>query len=413
MSNKTETNLLKLFDFSSTNIHYFEALNATFWDSDNTILKKNKSLKNNIENLNDDNKKIIEEAKKTLLNFKLKPDYLRYLMIEYTLSQPNNMAQLTDNYYSIIFPYYLFLLRNEGNEELYYLILDYINFSINIYERINLKNSFQVDDIEDISIQYHKIDLQIYNTKETIQIFPYINQQIELIYGLIVNMVAIQNKRNNWKKELSKVNEINQNIKSFNLNNNNILMNNIFDINKFKILPNDSFVPKGIIISIYISFEYNKNVQDRFLLLGRRYIYLFKNETLKELNTIIPLATGFTIIDLEEMNQKIRIKSGLKDLIFYIYQKDIYNEFRDKLIDILEGNKEDIFDKDDLLKCSKAFYEDKVLGGSLENTPIYEKTQKDVETLQNKLNELNNIKEKMEKECIMNEVIKKNIEELD
>ena len=29
------------------------------------------------------------------------------------------------------------------------------------------------------------------------------------------------------------------------------------------------------------------------------------------------------------------------------------------------------------------------------------------------LNELNNIKEKMEKECIMNEVIKKNIEELD
>ena len=417
MSNKTETNPLVLFNFSSTSKHYFEALNATFWDSDNTITKKYKSLKNNVENEKEDVKKSFEQANKTLLNYKLKSDYLRYLMIQYTLSQPNNMEELKNDYYSVIFPYYLFLLRNEGYDDLNYLVIDNINFAINIYEKNYLKNSFEIDAITDINLTYSTIEIQIVNIKENIEIIPYINQHIELIYILIFNMVTIKNKKENWKKELSKVNEINQNLSKTYIEtidkkkfDDNYLLNKI-DMNKLKILSNDSFIPKGIITSSFISLEYNKSAPDRYLLLGRRYLYLFKNDTLKEFSSIIPLSTGFTIIELEEAYQKIRIKTGLKDLVFFIYNPEKFEEFREKLLDVLEGNKEDIFDKDDLFKCSKAFYDDKIMGGIFENTPIYEKNQKDLKKFNDKINELNQIKHEIEKECANNEIIRQRIKE--
>jgi hypothetical protein len=412
----SNTNPIELFEFLPKSKHYFEALNATFWDSDNTITKKYKSLKNTLEDENEDDKKNFDKANKTLLNFKLKSDYLRYLMFEYTLSQPNNLDELTDDYYSVIFPYYLFLLRNEGYDELNYLVLDNINFAINIYEKNYLKNSFEIDAITDINLTFNSIEIQIVNIKDNIEIIPYINQHIELIYILIFNMVTIKNKKENWKKELSKVNEINQNLEKNTIktiDTKKFHLFNLIDINKLKILTNDSFVPKGIIASSYVSLEYNKNSQDRYLLLGRRYLYLFKNDTLKEFTTIIPLSTGFTIIELEEAYQKIRIKTGLKDIIFYIYKKEEFISFRDKLMDILEGNKEDIFDKDDLFKCSKAFYDDKVMGGVFENTPIYEKNQKDMKKLDEKINELNKIKDEIEKECITNENIRQRIGESD
>jgi hypothetical protein len=410
----SNTNSIELFEFLPKSKHYFEALNATFWDSDNTITKKYKSLKNTLEDENEDDKKNFDKANKTLLNFKLKTDYLRYLMFEYTLSQPNNLDELTDDYYSVIFPYYLFLLRNEGYDELNYLVLDNINFAINIYEKNYLKNSFEIDAITDINLTFNSIEIQIVNIKDNIEIIPYINQHIELIYILIFNMVTIKNKKENWKKELSKVNEINQNLEKNTIKTIDTKKFHLFnkiDINKLKILTNDSFVPKGIIASSYVSLEYNKNSQDRYLLLGRRNLYLFKNDTLKEFTTIIPLSTGFTIIELEEAYQKIRIKTGLKDIIFYIYKKEEFISFRDKLMDILEGNKEDIFDKDDLFKCSKAFYDDKVMGGVFENTPIYEKNQKDMKKLDEKINELNKIKDEIEKECITNENIRQRIGE--
>ena len=416
MSGKNEIPPLELFNFSSKHYHYFEILNVTFYDSDNIISKKYKSLKNdsNTNNLDDN---LLEEAHESLLNSKVKIEYLRYLMFEYTLSQPNNLNNLTENYYSIVFPYYLFLLRNENNDELNYLILDNINFLINIYEKNNQKHTFEIDSISDINISLYQIEIQLVNNKEIVKIIPYIHQNKELIYILIIYMTTIKRKRDHYRKELKKVNEINQNIKNKitkTIEEKNIGKNylfNEFDVSKLKILSNDSFVPKGIITSTYISLEYNKNTKDRFLLLGRRYIYLFKSNFLKELNMIIPLTAGFTIIDLEEPFQKIRIKYGNKDFIFFIYEKEKYSEFRDKLIEILDGNKEDIFNRDNIYKCSKAFYEDKILGGEFENTPIYEKNQKDIKDLNKKLEELKKIKNEIEKNCKMNEIIKQRIEE--
>jgi len=422
MFNKDEIKPLELFNFSSKRYHYFEALNATFFDSENIISKKYKAIKinnhNDSNNNNDDiDGQLIEESFKILLNITLKSDYLIYLKIEYTLSQPNDLNDLLDNYYSIIFPYYLFLLKNDANDDLCYLLLDNVNFSINIFEKNSLKNSFEINTVLDIVLFLNQIELEILNYKEKIQIIPCINAHIELIYSLLIYMVILKKKQDKYKNELKKVNEINQNLQKRNIQTidekdlGNYYSINKFDISQLKILSNDCFVPNGMMVAIYISFEMNKDSKDRFLLLGRRYIYLYKSEYLKELINIIPIVSGYTIIDLEDIYQRIRIRAGNKDYSFYIYKKEEYDEFRNKLFDIIEGNCEAIVNNDDIIKCSKAFYNDKVFGGMFENTPFYEKNQRDIKNLENKYNELKNIKDEMEKECFMNEYIKNKIEE--
>ena len=418
MSTKNENNLLEVYNFTNKNFHYMEAINATFWDTENIISKKYKKIKDSSESDNDEEKiKIIEESYNILLNNNSKLEYYRYLMIEYTLSQPSNIEQLVNEYYSIIFPYYLFLLNNESNEELFYCILDFINLTINIYDKNSKKNSLEINSISDINVKFGSIIIETVNFNQQVTLTPKIIQHLEILYLLLIYMALVKNKIDSYQKEIKKVNEINQNlvkkdIKTLQekISGNNIYFNEI-DINKFKLITNDSFVPKGILISLHISFEHNKKTPDRFLLLGRRYIYLFKNESLKELNAIIPLSVGFTIIEFIDDFQKIELRAGMIYYNLYVYERNNYEEFKEKLIDIIEGNEENIFEKDDLFKCSKAIYDDKILGGVLENTPIFDKNQKDVEMLNKKLKDIINIKKEIEKECFTNEVITKQIEE--
>ena len=418
MSTKNENNLLEVYNFTNKNFHYMEAINATFWDTENIISKKYKKIKDSSESDNDEEKiKIIEESYNILLNNNSKSEYYRYLMIEYTLSQPSNIEQLVNEYYSIIFPYYLFLLNNESNEELFYCILDFINLTINIYDKNSKKNSLEINSISDINVKFGSIIIETVNFNQQVTLTPKIIQHLEILYLLLIYMALVKNKIDSYQKEIKKVNEINQNlvkkdIKTLQekISGNNSYFNEI-DINKFKLITNDSFVPKGILISLHISFEHNKKTPDRFLLLGRRYIYLFKNESLKELNAIIPLSVGFTIIEFIDDFQKIELRAGMIYYNLYVYERNNYEEFKEKLIDIIEGNKENIFEKDDLFKCSKAIYDDKILGGVLENTPIFDKNQKDVEMLNKKLKDIINIKKEIEKECFTNEVITKQIEE--
>jgi len=418
MSTKNENNLLEVYNFTNKNFHYMEAINATFWDTENIISKKYKKIKDSSESDNDEEKiKIIEESYNILLNNNSKSEYYRYLMIEYTLSQPSNIEQLVNEYYSIIFPYYLFLLNNESNEELFYCILDFINLTINIYDKNSKKNSLEINSISDINVKFGSIIIETVNFNQQVTLTPKIIQHLEILYLLLIYMALVKNKIDSYQKEIKKVNEINQNlvkkdIKTLQekISGNNSYFNEI-DINKFKLITNDSFVPKGILISLHISFEHNKKTPDRFLLLGRRYIYLFKNESLKELNAIIPLSVGFTIIEFIDDFQKIELRAGMIYYNLYVYERNNYEEFKEKLIDIIEGNEDNIFEKDDLFKCSKAIYDDKILGGVLENTPIFDKNQKDVEMLNKKLKDIINIKKEIEKECFTNEVITKQIEE--
>ena len=416
MSSKND-NLLELYNFSSKKWHFLEAANVTFWDSENIIVKNYKNLKESLsnENLNVLND-ILDESYKTLLNNNNKADYFRYLMMEYSLGQPNDIEQLINEYYSLIFPYYLFPLRNDSNDELFYCILDFINFFINIYDKNGIKNSIEINGISDINMNNETIVIEKVNVTQKIEIIPQIIDNLEMLYLLIIYMALVKNKRDTYQKGINKVNEINQNLPKNDIKTieQKITGNNHFfksiDISKFNLIPNDSLVPKGIIISLPISFEHNKQSPDRYLLLGRRYIYLFKNESLKDLNAIIPLKFGFTLFEFDDDNKKIDVKSGKKCYNFYVFDKKLYEEFKEKLIDIIEGNHDDIFDKKELIKCSKVIYEDKIFAGVLENSPIFDKIIKEVKSLNKQMDELNNIKNEIEKDCYMDENIIKEIE---
>ena len=416
MSSKND-NLLKLYNFSLKKWHFLEAANVTFWDSDNIIVKNYKNLKETLskESLNELNY-ILDESYKTLLNSNKKAEYFRYLMIEYTLGQPNDIEQSINEYYSLIFPYYLFPLKNDSSNELFYCILDFINFFINIYDKNGLKNSIEITGISDINMNNETIIIEKVNDTQKIEIIPQIIDNLEMIYLLIIYMALVKNKRDTYQKGINKVNEINQNLPKNDIktieqkiSGNNHFFNSI-DISKFNLIPNDSLVPKGIIITIPISYERDKQSPDRYLLLGRRYIYLYKSESLKDLKEIIPLKFGFTLFEFNDDNKKIDVKSGKKYYNFYVFEKKIYEEFKEKLIDIIEGNYDNIFDKKELIKCSKVIYEDQIFGGVLENSPIFDKIIKDVKILNKQMEELNNIKTEIESDCYMEENLIKEIE---
>ena len=270
--------------------------------------------------------------------------------------------------------------------------------TINIYDKNGKKSSLEINSISDINVKLGSILIETVNANQKITLTPKIIHHLEILYLLLIYMALIKKKIESYQKEIKKVKEINQNLIKKDIetiqekiSGNNSYFNEL-DITKFKLITNNSFVPKGILASLHISFENNKKAPDRFLLLGRRYIYLFKNESLKELNAIIPLSVGFTIIEFIDDFQKIELKAGFTYYNLFIYERNNYEEFKEKLVDIIEGNLDNIFEKDDIFKCSKAIYDYKILGSLLENTPIFDKCIKNIEKLNKNLVDLSKIK---------------------
>ena len=105
--------LVDQFNFKQFDSHYFEELESSFWDSENIMTKKYKAKRELIlkKEISDRDIESLEKAYKTLLTTKTRQQYCKYLMYQYTLSQPLNMDLLIEKYYSIIFPFYLFPLK--------------------------------------------------------------------------------------------------------------------------------------------------------------------------------------------------------------------------------------------------------------------------------------------------------------
>ena len=401
--NKKES-LLETFKFNEMDSHYFEELEASFWDSEN-IMEKNYKLKKkkiNEKNLEDEDILLLENAHKTLLNSKLRQKYSKFLMYQYTLIQPPNMNLLIEKYYSIIFPYYLFLSDKEDNK---YIILDNINFSVNFYENNGLKNSFEVDTIENIKINENEknLKIKIIKNKNEIIFTPQIEDQLFLIYTLILFMNIIKIKKENWKKGLTKVNEINQNLVKETIQTN--LYQKISDL-KFLILSNDSFVPKGIKYSTFVE-DKNSSVAKKYLIIGISYIYLFKDEEMNEILNVIPLIPGCVMFDFNEKEKNIKVTTSFNKYNFFFKEKEAYNNILKIIMNISEAEDE-LLEQDELDKVSEFLYKDKIMGGDLKYTPLLCKSEKDLERLDIKMTSLKRAKLEMEEKALIYQMINKN-----
>ena len=403
---------LEQFNFKLLDSHYFEELQSSFWDSENIMTKKYKAKRERIikKEIMDGDIESLEKAYKILLTTKTRQQYCKFLMYQYTLSQPLNMDLLIEKYYSIIFPFYLFPLKSE-KEENKYIILDNMNFSVNYYERNALKNSFEVDTIEDMKLNINEnfIKIKIIKTKNDIIFNPQIEEHLQLLYALIIFMGIIKKKKDNWKKDQTKVNEINQNLvketiktifdKNDNLNH---------KINEFKLLTlsNDSFVPKGIKYYSYVQDKSkNSSIPNKFLVIGPSYIYLFKDQEMKEILNIIPLIPGVTMFEFNEREKNIKIVIGLKEYNLFVENSENFTKIQKIVVNIAEGE-EELFDDDDLIKVSESLYNDKIMGGELKDTPLFCKSGKDLSLLEIKIDQLSKAKMRAEEKSILFQAIK-------
>ena len=340
---------------------------------------KKKKIKE--ENLIDNDLLSLENAHKTLLNSKLRQKYCKYLMYQYTLIQPINMNLLIEKYYSIIFPYYLFLSDNNK-----YIVLDNINFSVNFYENNALKNSFEVDTIENIKLNDNEknLKIKIIKNKNEIIFVPQIEEQLYLVYSLILFMNVIKKKKENWKKGQSKVNEINQNLVKETIetifDNNKNLYKKISDF-KLLILSNDSFVPKGI---KYCTFVEDKN----------------------DILNIIPLVPGSVMFEFNEKERNIKVTTNFNKYNFFFKEIEAYNNILKVIMNISEAEDE-LLDQDELDKVSEFLFKDKIMGGDLKNTPLLCKSEKDLAILDIKIDNLKRAKADLEEKGLIYQIINK------
>ena len=405
MAEKKRESLLDLFKFKDIDHHYFEELESSFWDSENIMTKKYKAKK---EKVKEDKSfefdiESIENAYKIVLNSKTRQKYCKFLMYQYTLSQPINMNLLIEKYYSIIYPYYLFLLKSE-KEDNKYIVLDNINFSVNIYEKNGLKNSFEVDTIEDLKLKSNEncLRIKIIKNKNEIVLTPQIEEHLYLMYALIIFMSIIKKKKDNWKKDQSKVNEINQNlvketIKTIFDNNKN--MNQKINDFKLLILSNDSFIPKGIKYKTYVE-DKNSSIQNKYLIIGNSYIYFFKDEEMKDILNIIPLIPGTTMFEFNEKEKNIKITLGSKEYNLFFNEAESYNNILKVVMNISQVDDE-LLDEEELDKVSEFLYEDKIMGGDLKNTPLFCKSDKDLALLEIKIDNLKRAKQTAEEKGLI------------
>ena len=405
MTEKKRESLLELFKFKDLDHHYFEELESSFWDSENIMTKKYKAKKEKIK----EDKSLefdiesIENAYKILLNSKTRKKYCKFLMYQYTLSQPINMNLLIEKYYSIIYPYYLFLLKSD-KEDNKYIILDNINFSVNYYEKNGLKNSFEVDTIEDLKLKSNEncLKIKIIKNKNEINFTPQIEEHLYLMYALIIFVSIIKKKKDNWKKDQSKVNEINQNLVKetiMTIFDNNKSMNQKINDFKLLILSNDSFIPKGIKYQTYVE-DKNSSIQNKYLIIGNSYIYFFKDEEMKDILNIIPLIPGTTMFEFNEKEKNIKITLGNKEYNLFFNEAESYNNILKVVMNISEAEDE-LLDEEELDKVSQFLYEDKIMGGDLKNTPLFCKSDKDLALLEIKIENLKRAKQNAEEKGLI------------
>ena len=136
---------------------HFNILQATFWDTKETISKNYESLmkileENNLKPQNEQQNygmtpESLTQSYKILNDVTERENYLSFLKYYYFLSEPISLQQLKKNYYNKIFPFYIFTIKIKERPQICDLTIDFVAKKITITYKDKLHSLIKSDDI--------------------------------------------------------------------------------------------------------------------------------------------------------------------------------------------------------------------------------------------------------------------------
>ena len=292
---------------------HFNILQATFWDTKETISKNYEFLmkileENNSKPQNEQQNygmtpESLTQSYKILNDVTERENYLSFLKYYYFLSEPISLQQLKKNYYNKIFPFYIFTIKIKERPQICDLTIDFVAKKITITYKDKLHSLIKSDDIITVNKKFGtEIILMVKNDpkekkpndkskqksefKEII-FEPELSQQIDIIYTLIC-----------------------------------YLAKNIEDNNFYSILQNDVYRPCGIILRSKILKEHRTKLlgkDDRYAVLGPSMVIIYKNEEMTDIRNVLPIFPFLMRVIFVEKEKKITFKypSREQSLSFY------------------------------------------------------------------------------------------------
>ena len=308
---------------TSIKTHYphksFRLLNANFWDTFTEISKHHQiackylieemSKENEQENKENESKILaITESLKTIVQIDLRYNYLFYLKYCFCLSEPITMNQLKTNFKNNIFPYYIYTLLVK-KKEIHLIIIDFFEKKISIINKDKIIENIPSELIKTVSKKGNSlivIEHKKLGVDTSLEIFPEFFQQFNLIYTIIDFFIKYNKNKIEEKTEL-------------------------------KILEDDSYVPKGILLKAHILKEHQNKLlskDERYAVLGPSLIIIFKDNTMKEIRNIIPLLTYATQLISDDKELIITFKYFYRDQSLTFFEEKTYLEWKNTLKDI-------------------------------------------------------------------------------
>jgi hypothetical protein len=342
-------------------IKYFNTLRISFWDNQETEEKNYNALQKiepyiSNENLMSD----LNISHKIMTDKSLRNSYKNFLFVNYILSQPFSLAQLEHYFHNKIFPFYLFTIIDKGTSQI--LIIDYINLHILIYTKgeknpkelhANSINSlFKTEDAIFINTSPQTINkstvsvftsIKIPSTKiikEQFILIPEFQEQLNLIYVLIEYLHKFNSELASMKPGNNKETKAHKTFNTLhktNFNLNTSISDFLLDANyceNIQLMQDDAYIPSGIIL------QTNKvTLQGKikcYLVLGARQIIIFKDNSLKEIITAIPIVPLHIIIRFQDSFSIIKLTLFSRVITLTFSNVDEYTIWKSTLINVAE-----------------------------------------------------------------------------
>jgi hypothetical protein len=336
--------------------NHFNILQATFWDTKETITKNYESLlkilKENESKSPEERKnygitpELLEISYKILTDPNERENYLSFLKYYYFLSEPTSLQQLKKSYHNKIFPYYIFTIKTKEKQQICDLTIDFISKKITITHKDKLLQSILSSNIITVNKKFGtsiSIMIQNENPKEKknsdknksksefkeIEFDPEISQQIDIIYTII-----------------------------------SYFAKSIEDNNFYSLLQNDVYRPCGIILRGKILKEHQIKIlgkDDRYAVLGPSMVIIYKNEELKEIRNVLPLCPFLMRVNYVEKENKIEFIYPNREQSLSFYDKEHFTMWMTTLKEIFIGRIKNKMDTVQLLEVNEMKEKEKII----------------------------------------------------